>query len=547
MLHPTPTEREIVELLGTDSESYLTELERLLEMIDCPSDFRGLGRVIATLKYSFETQQEEVSKLLGINQVTLIQIFDLFINTHTTNFKEYNNERRGKGWISERPIYTLLFIFYEYMNRKSASSLINFLKHFLLNEAEIIAQNRVEKSVRAFRLLYTDPNIEPKLIKAGSPQTMSNNIVDVRKTIQANDDFSNSSNSLTQIGYLHELEHFYLLDWRDISRTTIDSKRKTRSYFSRTRIERLIGSSDLYTASLNKQIQNDIAESNGLSAYEDYPEPIIVQHEQSTQHKLPHELADISSIKDEVKIQNNQRVINRDVRRSHNLTPLDRTILQPHELHHLWHELNNKGTQAYNGIPRVDIQFVLQLILLTGRELDSVCNLSINTDESENLSGLCIVNHCLTLIVAPEPTSKRIRNKNIKLLATKTVAHITLPPHLFDLFTQCNWQGNHTICGSYNVKNFRKAIESFLKVINKRYLCQVGISRIENYLSNRQVAIEQHDPVLLDIISENVNYYTRSPRHYAWYTDTQLNKGIKNMWLDIFNQITLFNILILCS
>ncbi len=55
------------------------------------------------------------------------------------------------------------------------------------------------------------------------------------------------------------------------------------------------------------------------------------------------------------------------------------------------------------------------------------------------------------------------------------------------------------------------------------------------------MAREKHDPVLLEILSGELSYYSRSPRHYAWYSEEEVNQKAQDIWAEMFEQIQLYD------
>ena len=538
----TPIIDDIKKLLPSAPDYLLIPLERLLDLIDCPEDFRGLQKVHATINYLFSLQPDNVSSLFEMDVFNLSVLLNQFSDVSDVFYIEYSNKSHGKGWMSKRPIYSLLFIFYDHRTPEACSALTYFIEHYIKNEPRISLENRNESSVRAFRLLYTDLTIDRSCFASDSLNETITNILHVREILKDENDDDNSSSS-SRVSYLYDLEHFYRLDWKKRITRSHASDNIIRGSYSRTKIERIVGSEFLYTASLNKQyLQKDLIDA-GVTGTEDYPELSIVKTDQPTQPKPKHELPDISVIKDTAKIRQKNYAISRDVRRSHNITSLSRSLLQPHELNYLWQELSNTRTSLINKIPLNDIKYLLMFILFTGRKLDAVCDLPIDHDAKMEGIGLVVTPDKLQLKVAPKPTAEMgLQSKNPNLLKTKMVATIALPAFLFKRFIGCGLQhGHQTLSGQFSVNKYRKAIESFLKKLNQRHLCQISLRRIEYFLSNVMMAEEKFDPVILEILNGELNYYSRSPRHYAWYSELELNQRIQELWENIFARIQLYN------
>ena len=539
----TPLIDDIKKFLPLAPDDLLLPLERALEIIDCPEDFRGLQKVHATLEYLFSIQPTKLSLLIELDVSKAAELLNLFTSVSEVYYNKYVNKSHGKGWMSKRPVYSLLFIFCDHRSPEAATALMFFLSHYITNESKISMENRTESSVRAFRLLYTDTSVDRACFATSSLNETINNIYNFRETLKNEEYDDDNTTPSSRIAYLYDLEHFYRLDWKKRVTRSHASDRVIRGSYSRTKIERIVGSEFLYTASLNKQyLPKDLIDA-GVAGTEDYPELSIVKTDQPTQPKPKHELPDISVIKDTAKIRQKNRAISGDVRRSHNITSLSRSLLQPHELSYLWQELSNTRSSLINNIPLNDIKCLLMFILFTGRKLDAVCDLPIDHDAKMEGIGLVVTPDKLQLKVAPKPTAEMgLQSKNPNLLKTKMVATIALPAFLFKRFIGCGLQhGHQTLSGQFSVNKYRKAIESFLKKLNQRHLCQISLQRIEYFLSNVMMAEEKFDPVILEILNGELNYYSRSPRHYAWYSELELNQRIQELWGNIFARIQLYN------
>ena len=538
----TPIIDDIKQFLPLAPDDLLLPLERALEIIDCPEDFRGLQKVHATLEYLFSIQPTKLSLLMELDVSRTAELLNLFTYVSEVYYNKYANKSHGKGWMSKRPVYSLLFIFCDHRSPEAATALMFFLSHYITNESKISMENRTESSVRAFRLLYTDAKVDRACFATSSLNETINNIYNFRETLKSEEYEDDSTTSSSSITYLYDLEHFYRLDWKKrVTRSHVSDK-TIRGSYSRTKIERIVGSEFLYTASLNKQyLHKDLIDA-GVTGTEDYPELSIVKTDQPTQPKPKHELPDISVIKDTAKIRQKNYGISTDVHRSHNITSMSRNLLQPHELSYLWQELNNTRTSIINKIPLNDIKCLLMFILFTGRKLDAICDLPVGYDAKMAEIGLVATPDKLQLMVAPKPTADMgPQSKNLNLLKTKVVATITLPTFLYQRFTGCGLYGNQKFLGQPSVKKYRKAIGSFLENINRSHHCQISLKRIEYFLANLTIAEETFDPVILEILSGELSYYSRSPRHYAWYSELELNQRIQGLWADIFKRIQVYN------
>ncbi|WP_226421608.1 hypothetical protein [Vibrio sp. E14] len=123
----TPNQDDIKELLPLASNEMLDNIEQILELIDCPEDFRGLQKVHASLLYLFKLNQAYFSQAFEIDIPTLSKLFDLFTDINPDYYKQYSNSVSAKGWMSQRPLYSLLFIFYDHQNELAANALLFFI------------------------------------------------------------------------------------------------------------------------------------------------------------------------------------------------------------------------------------------------------------------------------------------------------------------------------------------------------------------------------------------------------------------------------------
>ncbi|WP_417763597.1 hypothetical protein [Shewanella sp.] len=537
---PTPIIEDIHKFLPRATDGHHSNLEHLLEVIDCPDDFRGLQKVISTLEYMFSVQPKKFSSLIGLNEQVAGELLECFTEVSDDYAKQYTNQSHGKGWMSKRPIYSLLFIFFDYLNLEAAIALMTFLEHYITNEQKVAGAGREESSVRAFRLLYTDKNVSRHCFESRSAPEMCQCLKIYREKIklQYDENFAPS----TLLAYLLELEHFYRLDWKNREPRQRVSNHKVRASYSRKKIERVIGSENLYTASLNSTRIDRYFEGEGVTATEDYPELSIVKTEQPTTLKPNYEEPDISVIKDIAKIREVNWNIANDVRRSHNITRMGRNVLQPHELSYLWMELQSDKQGKIQQIPHSNIKLILLFVMLTGRTLESACRLPIAFTSQDDFTGLMVTDVGLKLIVAPRPTSTKGRHSiNKNLLNTKISATLHLPKFFHSMVMRTDINGCGNLSGGYSVTNYRKAIESFLKNINQKFDTQISLKRMEFFLPNIVMADETVDPVLLEIVTDKLSYYSRSPRHYAWYTEAEINQKLQKLWFSIFERIQFFD------
>ncbi|QJR79556.1 hypothetical protein CA267_001470 [Alteromonas pelagimontana] len=217
----------------------------------------------------------------------------------------------------------------------------------------------------------------------------------------------------------------------------------------------------------------------------------------------------------------------------HNLLPTSRTILQPHELKLLIRSLTNTSSGAIGGIDKKLIRAVLLIVLITARDLQSV--LSIKQASTQKEVGFHFDGSDILLNVAPEPTTLSPVHNEL-LLPVSSVISITLPKHLV---THVSPYFSDTFIEPIQQKKpleWQDAIQRYLKVLNRKFSIQISLTRIEHHLINWVSAHESYDPVLLDILAEKTRYQSRSAKHYAYYTETEINDELHELWNALFTE-----------
>jgi hypothetical protein len=512
-------------------EEQLNTMAKLLEMIDCPSDLRGLRKAIATVEYLFSLYPSRVTTLFGIDHNSFRASLLIIHSYQHKNSSAFWKESHGRGWKSERPIYSLLFIFSDNRTSHAAAALLLFLEHYLNNETKIVGQNRAEESVRAFRMLYTDESTRDECFRESSLDRTVNNIFAMKERLKSDDDDNYLPRA--QLGYLYQLEHFYRLDWVTRGRHERRTAKQIRGHYSRKRYERITGSDNLMTPSLNTQKLPRIYEEAGVTKSEDLPDVTIIKSSSPPPLLQPYEQASTSIVKDSAIHWFNTKKVNIDIRRCHNLLPTCRTILQPHELKLLMRSLTNTSTGAIGGIDKKLIRAVLLIMLITARDLQSV--LSIKQASTQKEVGFHFDGNDILLNVAPEPTTLSPVNNEL-LLPVSSVISITLPEHLV---THVSPYFSDTFIEPIQQKKpveWQDAIQRYLKELNRKFSIQISLTRIEHHLINWVSAHESYDPVLLDILAEKTRYQSRSAKHYAYYTETEINDELHALWNALFTE-----------
>lgn len=165
----------------------------------------------------------------------------------------------------------------------------------------------------------------------------------------------------------------------------------------------------------------------------------------------------------------------------------------------------------------------------------------MHLNQNHHEPGLHVTDTSTSLIVAPSPTTKSSLSHRRDLLRVGSTVKLFLPAFIRDKIVAADILKHETIGCTYRLNTIKNAVDGFLKVINHRNHSQIGVTRVECFLQNFLVAQELHDPVILEILSGKISYYTRAPRHYAWYSEREINARIHSIWQDVLKQVMLFD------
>jgi hypothetical protein len=507
------------------------QIEELLIKIECPPDFRGLKSVITLLESLSQSHPKAFQTVFAFNS----QNFQYFHQTTHKYEKNYTKQTLAKGSKSERPIYSLLATIALCKQSELNAPLLLFLSHYFNNESTIKNLGREEQSVRAFRLLITDQKFDLSTLNESNISQAANNVESYRQELMDNED----ENFKHLINYCRELVHFFQLDWNPKYTRSSGGSAKIRPSYSRKKIERIIGSDNLFTLSQNNLKSSPFNEDNGLAGVEETPALAIIKQEPLVNERPSFEKPDISTIEDFHKRKIIEKSITKDIRRSHNLTLLARTIMQPYELKALYN-----GVLSYRGRFKQrtnQCKALIMLSLFLGRDIQSLCELRWLPSKETDGSGVFIAGGKCYLKVVVTPTAQTGRhNSNQALLKIKSYISIELPKFISKYLPISEIPRSNLairIFWGNKIEGILDLIQKILKYVNEKYSVQISLKKITHFIKNLVIADGNYDPVLLEYLTGELAYYTRAMRHYIWYREEEINSAIWGLWHSIFNCI----------
>ncbi len=529
------TEENLIKLCPDISQELAKVWCAFLNMIECPEDFQSLQYVLHTLESACLNHPHQFFKTFSIAQSVSSSLFDVFMKVDHDAYPKYSFQKLPHGSKSERPIFSLLFTFSEHFTSKGTLSLLLFLEHYFANEAKIVARGKEEESFRAYRLLYTDQLFEHDCLVGEDAENVAVQLEEYRKHLSTSKD---DNDAKRMSNYVRELIHFYRLDWTSRTKRRRKNVSSMRAAYQRSGYERIYGTDNLYTSKLNKPQLSEEEKLTGITVEEDFPPLAFIKTEVTDLAKPRHEMPNKAVIRDSHKERLQQRLIQRDSKKSHNLSLVSRNVLQPYEIQYLVDELLSTRKGSLNGIDKRHVRVIVLLCLILGRSVEGVNTLGVLSTEDFDGEGLYSksgrwffkAHHGLTAVLG----SQRL---NTHLLSAGTEIHIALPSWASEALEQARMPvGSKFLSGSKN-HCLIAAVEQLLKSINKKHHCQISIKRIANHLTNYVVARERTDPVLLECLTGKSSYYTRAPRHYMWYSAELVNRKLAELYTEMFSMV----------
>ena len=507
----------------------------VLEAIECPTNFRSLRFVIHTLDISAKCEPELFSQTFGVPEDLINTLFSITAEPNTKQFVEYSNTTLAHGSKGDKPIYSLLFEFHRLIDAQLAEVLLLFLDHYSQYEAEITSRNKAEPTLSSLRLLYPDKKFTSSYLAGRNPDQIAKQLLHLKDELLSGDSHEENWNKNMR-GRIWNLIHFYQVNWSDRHKRSRKSKKALRGSYRRNKPERLIGSDHLTTYALKKITFSEEYLNNGVSPFEDLPPLSVVNNEILETPRPTHEIPDVSVIRDGQKSKNKKRSINKSVTQSHNITALSRNVLQPHELNYLLNELFSSRTGNIDGIDKNKLRCITLVCLLFSRELEDVLSLQISTKGPAPKTGfhLRTTKNGVFHTSFKSTTLRTEYTESPNLHTARSLLAVSLPSEIIRRVKSAHLQDG-TIRDSLGTKEkVLKGIQKLLETLNRKHHCQISLKRIENHLKNYVITTERFDPVLLEPLIGKEIYYTRSPRHYSWYYNTELNQFVHKLWQQAF-------------
>ncbi|MFM2598255.1 hypothetical protein [Vibrio fortis] len=529
------TESKLAQLFPSATFEIVRLWLPVLEAIECPSNFRCLRFVIHTLDISAQFEPELFSQTFGVPDDLINTMFSITSEPNTKQFVEYSNTTLAHGSKGDKPIYSLLFEFHRIIDAQLAEILLLFLDHYAQNETEITSRNKAEPTLSSLRLLYPDKKFTTSCLAGRNPEQIAKQLLHLKDELLSGDSHEENWNKNMR-GRIWNLIHFYHVNWSDRHKRSRKSKHALRGSYRRNKPERLIGSDHLTTYSLKKLTFSEEYLNNGVSPFEDLPPLSVVNNEILETPRPAHEIPDLSVIRDGQKSKDKKRSINKSVTQSHNITALSRNVLQPHELTYLLNELFSTRGGHINGIDKNKLRCIALVCLLFSREFEDVINLQISTKDTAPKTGFHLRSSKKGMFhTSFKSTTLRTEySESLELHKARSLLTVPLPPELIQRLKSAHLQDG-TIRDSLGTREkVLKAVQKLIETLNRKHHCQISLKRIENHLKNYVIATERFDPVLLEPLIGKEIYYTRSPRHYAWYYNTELNQFVLQLWQQVF-------------
>jgi hypothetical protein len=306
-------------------------LLRFFQTIQAPNSLRGVQHVLWPLLEIQKHMKARFTRYFGIEREHLVVLTSVIDKLVVAEQYDFANNILGKGWCNKRPLYTLFFYYQAYGNSQSGENahwLAIFLDHYFSKNKQVtqLSGYRVVPSCSAMRLLLSiqDPNEFSPI-----EYCRESSVEDIAQTLMENSKREWLANKT--VSYMRQLSHFFALDWgRKHIRVRRSVVRHGDTRRNHTKLEPIIGAGTSLLAEIPK-VTND-AVYKGLNLEDCFPDIVSIQSEPEVQQRPAYELPMLTPVRDRRLKAIKSKNISQRVRASHNISLMDKNLLQPHEL-----------------------------------------------------------------------------------------------------------------------------------------------------------------------------------------------------------------------
>ncbi|UJF17097.1 hypothetical protein L0B53_04045 [Vibrio sp. SS-MA-C1-2] len=517
---------------GLEPQSIFLMVE-FLQSIQTPPHCRGLGPVLNALLRLEESYPDLFKQTFDLENTLLHQFCELIVNNTMADTETFKNTAYQKNWCERRYLYVILLKYHECESKRGVElHTLLFFKHFRKHEEFLLEKDKALSAATSFRLLssYADFNF-PVVTLFNNTYQISDTYKEKYQSLKDSENFASRVSAIA---------NFYKLEWgtRRFARRNFDFRMSFNKVGSE---EQLIGAPDNSMALLLKLKKSKKKGIPGdFLPEEAYPPLMNVRLPLDEKEKPSHILPDASILYDDRIKSSKVLNISRSIGKSHNLTLLNKNILQPHELFIFlnWCEEHKTNKNKIKGIPRHELIAFLMLTLWTGKALIDLQYLTIINDQYADGNGVFKLNEHYYFKFQLKKTV--IKDKILKsdMLNSSSHVAITQVPIFLVSFLHLNSKNiNDRLLAISEDKLTLTAINQLLKNFSKKSYFQLSLKRITRFTQNYLHASNLCNPVIFDFAFSKMSYLTRAPRHYQHYTYAELQDGIFGFWKKVYSHV----------
>jgi hypothetical protein len=526
----------VVEYFESENPQFIDDsLTQLFTTIQAPNSLRGMQFVLSSLLAMDKVTGARFSNYFGINQKHvsfLASVIDKLVEEEQYDFA---NKHLGNGWCNDRPLYTLLFYYEAYGHSGvKARWLAIFLDHYFSNKDKITKQSgyRLEKSCSAMRLLLSthDQNqFSPVVYCRGLA------VSEIAEELIENSQREGLANKT--ISYMRQLSHFFALNWgvmKERRRRSVTRHGDTRR--NHTKLEPIIGAGPGLLAKIPEVTSDAILK--GLNLEDCFTDLLSIQSEPEDTQRPAYELPMLAPVKDKSLKALKSKNISQRIRSGHNISLMDKSMLQPHELLILFDKLQTLaklGNKEVKGVPAIIISLTCWCMLLTGKNLMEI--LAFNITRSKNKDGVWQKTNInlywqFEIVRAVQTYDETL----------SSYCRVSLPTFLVELVNAVHGSFGNPKLYEYLIpeqytKTIKKALETWLSKLSDSAGIRVGENKLSSYIAHRLLAKEYIDPIIFDFAFSNRTYLSRVTRHYSRVKTREVAEGLSQFWGDVENDI----------
>ncbi|MGJ8680569.1 hypothetical protein [Paraglaciecola sp.] len=511
-----------------------------LTCINAPSDLAGLYLVNDLLRdfSGFSGLIERLSKALNVTPA-MLDALKFSVDLAKCDERTYTRIQVGKGWLSKRALYSLLFSYRSLQDGNTSRwFLLRFVEQFIATQNLLkdpafqpVTKSREEEVCRAFRLLCIRDNRDFNVdtLPIGN-MTMED--CDLTVALESMAKLLMPGDSNRQ--YVMTLLHFFNGDWKTpIPRATPVRRdpRSGRRYGRKIRQEPLPGElSDLHSIQPFKAPNIDVEGINGEDFF--IAQQHVIFNSNSDFERKTTNLYAVNAVRDKTLKRARQVDISARVRKSQNTSMTNLSLMSPTSLNSLVVLIIKLAKRSK------DVDYVISLFcsFTLGKSLNDLADLSVFFNDKKLEQGIYLNRKKRQgyWYFKIENNTQIRRDTKDNLNEVQEWAKTPCPSFLVNLLLKRNEVNKKTKLFQMSSSELIKNLKGKLKRHSERHFQQsLSLTQIQSFTMRYVESKDQIDPVIFDFSYNNHYYSCRVSRSYVCISNQTRLRQLDGFWHDI--------------